>query len=75
MGGKNESSDDSKGSKNRDIRFSFDYIEDIKMVDADKKLDLASSTTTPAANKSWIKNNTNLKINSDKTYSSVYRSA
>lgn len=45
------------------------------MVDADKQLDLASSTTTPAANKSWIKNNTNLKINSDKTYSSVYRSA
>lgn len=39
------------------------------------KSEVVSLSNSALPNKSWIKNNTNLKINNETTYSSVYRNA
>ena len=60
---------ESDEDEEREVRFSFDYIEEIKALE---KKSMSESVKVVKLN-SWVKNNTNIKGPSD--YSTVYKNA
>lgn len=63
--------EDNANAKERDLRFSFDYIEEIKALKEPEEQPKPGQKSN-----SWIKNNTNIKVpEKTTTYSSVHREA
>jgi hypothetical protein len=61
------SDEDSDTRQDREVRFSFDYVEDVKAQNESQQL-------PPQKGNSWVKNNTNIKVPESTTYSSVLKS-